>query len=62
MLLKPVKRGYKVWCLCDAKNGYMCNFYVYTGTKIGGVQTEGLGAFIVKELIQPFKCLYHFAF
>ena len=41
----------------------MCNFDVYTGAKFGGIQAEGgLGATVIKELIQPFKGLYHFAF
>lgn len=31
MPMKPVKRGYKVWCLADAKTGYILNFSVYTG-------------------------------
>jgi len=28
---KPVKRGFKVWCLADALNGYFCDFDVYVG-------------------------------
>ena len=27
---KPIKRGFKVWCRCDSKNGYTCSFQVYT--------------------------------
>ena len=23
MPLKPIKRGFKIWCLCDAKGGYL---------------------------------------
>lgn len=42
---KPVKRGYKVWMQADSRNGYCCNFDVYTGaTKFG------LGASVVKSL------------
>ena len=63
MPLKPVKRGYKVWCLCDAKNGYMSNFDVYTGAKSGNVRADGgLGASVIKQLMEPFKGLYHFVF
>lgn len=31
MPAKPVKRGVKVFCLCDAKTGYLVNFNVYAG-------------------------------
>ena len=29
---KPIKRGFKIWCLCDANGGYMQEFQIYTGT------------------------------
>ncbi|XP_049772938.1 piggyBac transposable element-derived protein 4-like [Schistocerca cancellata] len=29
--MKPVKRGYKIWCLADANTGFISNFDVYTG-------------------------------
>ena len=28
---KPIKRGYKVWCLADSLTGYLYNFDIYTG-------------------------------
>lgn len=31
MPMKPVKRGYKVWCLADAVTGFVYTFQVYTG-------------------------------
>ena len=31
MPLKPVKRDYKVWCIADAKTGYVLKFEIYTG-------------------------------
>lgn len=31
MPLKPIKRGYKVWCLADATTGFIIAFIVYTG-------------------------------
>jgi len=31
MPMKPVKRGYKVWCLSDSNNGYVIKFDIYTG-------------------------------
>ncbi|MCG8622593.1 MAG: transposase [Proteobacteria bacterium] len=33
--LKPVKRGFRVWAMSDATNGYMCDFDVYTGATCG---------------------------
>ena len=29
--LKRVKRGFKVWVMADALNGYFCDFDVYVG-------------------------------
>ena len=31
MPMKPAKQGCKVWCRCDAKTGYTCEFQVYCG-------------------------------
>lgn len=31
MPLKPIKRGYKVWCLADSTTGFIIAFIVYTG-------------------------------
>lgn len=31
MPLKPIKRGYKVWCLADAVTGFVVAFIIYTG-------------------------------
>ena len=30
--MKPIKRGYKLWCLCD-NDGYVYKFEIYTGKK-----------------------------
>ena len=64
MPLKPTKRGYKVWCLCDSENGYMCNFEVYTGASPGNnIQAEGgLGPSVVKNLTAPFRGKGHWVF
>ena len=51
---KPIKRGFKVWCRCDSKNGYTCSFQVYTG-KIGNTTEKNLGARVVKDLSAPIK-------
>lgn len=46
MPLKPVKRGYKIWCRCDPTNGFTCSFQVYTGK--AEYATEGnLGSKVV---------------
>ena len=31
MPMKPIKCGFKVWCRCDAHNGFICCFQVYLG-------------------------------
>lgn len=33
MPLKPIKRGYKVWCLADSVTGFIIAFVIYTGTR-----------------------------
>lgn len=33
MPLKPIKRGYKVWCLADAVTGFIIAFIIYTGKR-----------------------------
>lgn len=58
---KPVKRGFKVWCLAVSKNGYLQAFEVYTGATEG--VTEGLGASVVKRLTRALrKKGYHLYF
>ena len=53
--LKPIKRGYKVWCL------YLKMDQGYTGAKSGDVWVDGgLGASVIKQLMEQFKGLYHF--
>lgn len=49
MPLKPVKRGYKVWCIADAKTGFIFKFRVYTG-KSDSVEGESLGEKVVLDL------------
>ena len=31
MPMKPIKRGFKIWCRCDAHNGFTCCFQIYLG-------------------------------
>ena len=37
--LKPVKRGFKLWVMADAMNGYTYEFNVYTGEMTCGRET-----------------------
>jgi len=49
---KPVKRGFKLWCLCDSRNGYTWRLQVYRG-KEGEQRTEnGLSYDVVTSLVQ----------
>ena len=43
------KRGFKVWCRCDSKNGYTCSFQVYTG-KVGQTTEKNLGEIFVQSI------------
>ena len=54
MPLKPIKRGYKVWCLADAKTGYVLKFEIYTGKQADADATPdayGLGERVVLNLV-----------
>ena len=55
---KPVKRGFKVWTRADAVNGYISEFYVYTG-KEGGIAEVNLGTKVVMSLTKQLTGLYH---
>lgn len=52
MPLKPIKRGYKVWCRCDSTTGYLYEFDIYAG-KSGIAKEEGFGSKVVKKLCLP---------
>ena len=53
--LKPTKRGYKVWCACEANSGYLLNFSVYTGKTDDNLRTYGLGEKVVLFLSEPYQ-------
>ena len=55
--LKPVKRGFKVWAMADASNGYMYDFNVYTGAT--GERETGLGEKVVLTLAESIKGRNH---
>ena len=49
---KPVKWGFKLWCLCDSETGYTYCFTVYRG-KQGEVQlSNGLAYDVVVDLVK----------
>lgn len=49
MPLKPVKRGYKVWCLADSLTGFVLKFDIYSG-KTDTSDDLGLGERVVLNL------------
>lgn len=55
MPMKPTKRGYKVWCLCDSANRYLYDFDVYTGASVSQNEDGGLGARFVKTMVKELK-------
>ena len=52
MPMKPIKRGYKMWCLCDSTNGYLYNMALYTGAT-GSNNEDSLSSRVVQNLVQP---------
>ena len=55
--LKPVKRGFKVWAMADARNGYMYYFNVYTG--VTGNRKISMGEKVVLTLAEYVKGRHH---
>lgn len=51
MPMKPIKRGYKVWCLADSTTGYIVAFEVYTG-KESKKSSNTLGERVVISLAE----------
>ncbi|CAH1643161.1 unnamed protein product [Spodoptera littoralis] len=50
MLLKPIKRGYKVWTIADSETSYVFEFQIYTGKRDDQSTEFGVGANVVKCL------------
>ncbi|XP_051168542.1 piggyBac transposable element-derived protein 4-like [Leptopilina boulardi] len=49
--MKPIKRGYKVWCLAASQTGYVLSFEVYTGKSDSSVSSGyTLGERVVIQL------------
>ncbi|KAL0811686.1 hypothetical protein ABMA28_009133 [Loxostege sticticalis] len=61
MLAKPIKRGFKVWCRCDSKTGYLYQFDTYTG-KDQATNEEGLGYRVVMKLAENLPPYTHLVF
>ena len=54
---KPIKWGYKMWCRCDSKTGYLFQFDLYLGKKTNEVE-KGLGEGVVLHLTQELENLF----
>ena len=57
VLLKPVKRGFKVWDMADARNRYVYDLNVYTGAT--GDKEMGLGEKVELTLSESIKGRHH---
>lgn len=57
---KPIKRGYKVWMLCD-ESSYNLKFEVYTGKTLGSTEV-GLGGKVVQTLMSGLEGRHHIVF
>jgi len=49
--LKPIKRGYKIWCLCDSITSYLFNCRIYLGKEGTSDKESLLGERVVFTLI-----------
>lgn len=58
---KPIKRGYKIWVLCDS-SGYNLKFQVYTSKcDMMGVE-KGLGATVVMDMMENLAYKNHIVY
>lgn len=48
--MKPIKRGYKVWCQADSDTGYLMQFQVYEGRDASRPAERTLGEHVVLSL------------
>ena len=49
--LKPIKIGYKVWCLCNPITGYLFNYQIYLEKEETSGKEILLGERVVFDLI-----------
>ena len=61
MPMKPVKRGFKMWVLADALNGYFCDVDPYVGACGDSSASSGLGLGerVVLKLVGPVQDKHH---
>ena len=62
MLMKPVKRGIKVWVCTEASSSFVCDFQVYTGKRQDGAAEQNLGYRVVHDLTRNFTGRNHHVF
>jgi hypothetical protein len=51
LALKPIEKGYKVWCLCDPITGYLFNYQIYLGKEETSDKVIPLNECVVFNLI-----------
>lgn len=50
---KPIKWGFKMWCRCDSRTGYLYEFDLYLGKK--EAREDGLGETVVLQLAKKLE-------
>lgn len=50
MPLKPIKRGYKIWCRADSEDGYPIQFQIYEGKDSKRPPDVTLGEHVILSL------------
>lgn len=48
--MKPIKRGYKVWCRADSATGYLVQFQIYKGKDATWPANLTLGEHVILSL------------
>jgi hypothetical protein len=61
MPAKPIKRGVKVWMLCDGNNAYLSRFDVYLGRQTTATE-HGLGHSVVTKLTEHLHQTFRWVF
>ena len=61
---KPIRVGFKIWCLCCSCCGYLCTFQMYEGRPTDPVtkkkvSEKGMVLRVVTELLAPYEGLNH---
>ena len=64
MSKKPIKCGFKIWCLSCSCCGYLCNFEFYEGRPIDPItgkkkSDKGMVRRVVERLCEPFEGMGH---